>query len=241
MTSFRDSLLPFVHELWLSHVLLQSDPMMYVFSLSDCVLGQVSVPFDLVKKQPKGQQTFALMTKDSVTGSLTTDVSPTAPLTSVKRYYYFFTLTHFQNNINHGWLDSSVYLPGTQWGEVLAPSDPSLQQEGGDGPDSHALWHGGHHHHCSEEQARPTAPTRTQHRYSSENQTLLIWSTHRHVYTLTQKCKLVKKLKCLWCAVHVLESPDKGILFCPYSPILQCALGYFLFCLFCFLHFYVKL
>ncbi|XP_062289531.1 LOW QUALITY PROTEIN: C2 domain-containing protein 2 [Scomber scombrus] len=37
------------------------------------LLGQVSVPFDLVKKQPKGQQTFALMTKDTVTGSLTTD------------------------------------------------------------------------------------------------------------------------------------------------------------------------
>ncbi|KAM7374816.1 hypothetical protein PAMP_007453 [Pampus punctatissimus] len=37
------------------------------------LLGQVSVPFDLVKKQPKGQQTFALMTKDLVTGSLTTD------------------------------------------------------------------------------------------------------------------------------------------------------------------------
>ncbi|KAI3373421.1 hypothetical protein L3Q82_022026 [Scortum barcoo] len=39
----------------------------------NCLLGQVSVPFDLVKKQPKGQQTFALMTKDVVTGSLTTD------------------------------------------------------------------------------------------------------------------------------------------------------------------------
>ncbi|KAM6984288.1 C2 domain-containing protein 2 isoform 2-T2 [Tautogolabrus adspersus] len=37
------------------------------------LLGQVSVPFDLVKKHPKGQQTFALMTKDTVTGSLTTD------------------------------------------------------------------------------------------------------------------------------------------------------------------------
>ena len=42
----------------------------------DSSLGQVSVPFDLVKKQPKGQQTFALKTKDVVTGSLTTDVRP---------------------------------------------------------------------------------------------------------------------------------------------------------------------
>ncbi|XP_054610747.1 C2 domain-containing protein 2 isoform X2 [Dunckerocampus dactyliophorus] len=39
----------------------------------DSLLGQVSVPFDLVKKQPKGQQTFSLMTKDAATGSLTTD------------------------------------------------------------------------------------------------------------------------------------------------------------------------
>ncbi|KAF6740002.1 C2 domain-containing protein 2 [Oryzias melastigma] len=39
----------------------------------DSSLGQASVPFDLVKKQPKGQHTFALMTKDKVTGSLTTD------------------------------------------------------------------------------------------------------------------------------------------------------------------------
>lgn len=38
-----------------------------------CLLGRVSVPFDLVKKQPKGQQTLALMTKDVVTGSLTTE------------------------------------------------------------------------------------------------------------------------------------------------------------------------
>ncbi|XP_068577312.1 C2 domain-containing protein 2 [Cebidichthys violaceus] len=42
-------------------------------------LGQVSVPFDLVKKQPKGQQTFALMTKDVVTGSLTTDFTYLEP------------------------------------------------------------------------------------------------------------------------------------------------------------------
>ncbi|KAM9348748.1 C2 domain-containing protein 2 [Symphorus nematophorus] len=43
------------------------------------LLGQVSVPFDLVKKQPKGQQTFALMTKDKVTGSLTTDFTYLEP------------------------------------------------------------------------------------------------------------------------------------------------------------------
>lgn len=41
---------------------------------ADCLLGQVSVPFDLVKKHPKGQQTFALQTKDGVVGSLTTEV-----------------------------------------------------------------------------------------------------------------------------------------------------------------------
>uniref|UniRef100_A0A8C4ETJ9 C2 calcium dependent domain containing 2 n=1 Tax=Dicentrarchus labrax TaxID=13489 RepID=A0A8C4ETJ9_DICLA len=43
------------------------------------LLGQVSVPFDLVKKHPKGQQTFALMTKDGVTGSLTTDFTYLEP------------------------------------------------------------------------------------------------------------------------------------------------------------------
>ncbi|XP_071317701.1 C2 domain-containing protein 2 [Trachinotus anak] len=43
------------------------------------LLGQVSVPFDLVKKHPKGQQTFALMTKDTVTGSLTTDFTYLEP------------------------------------------------------------------------------------------------------------------------------------------------------------------
>ncbi|XP_076024871.1 C2 domain-containing protein 2 [Genypterus blacodes] len=43
------------------------------------LLGQVSVPFDLVKKQPKGQQTFALMTKDEVTGSLTTEFTYLEP------------------------------------------------------------------------------------------------------------------------------------------------------------------
>ncbi|XP_073336036.1 C2 domain-containing protein 2 [Pagrus major] len=45
----------------------------------NCLLGQVSVPFDLVKKQPKGQQTFALMTKDKVTGSLTTEFTYLEP------------------------------------------------------------------------------------------------------------------------------------------------------------------
>lgn len=44
-----------------------------VFSV-DSLLGQVSVPFDLVKKHPKGQQTFALQTKDGAVGSLTTEV-----------------------------------------------------------------------------------------------------------------------------------------------------------------------
>ncbi|KAM3869571.1 C2 domain-containing protein 2 [Diretmus argenteus] len=43
------------------------------------LLGQVLVPFDLVKKQPKGQQTFALVTKDVVTGSLTTEFTYLEP------------------------------------------------------------------------------------------------------------------------------------------------------------------
>ncbi|XP_068600719.1 C2 domain-containing protein 2 [Brachionichthys hirsutus] len=43
------------------------------------LLGRVSVPFDLVKKQPKGQQTFALVTEDGVTGSLTTDFTYLEP------------------------------------------------------------------------------------------------------------------------------------------------------------------
>ncbi|XP_026184023.1 C2 domain-containing protein 2 [Mastacembelus armatus] len=45
----------------------------------DSILGEVSVPFDLVKKQPKGQQTFALMAKDIVTGTLTTDFTYLEP------------------------------------------------------------------------------------------------------------------------------------------------------------------
>ncbi|XP_016401924.1 C2 domain-containing protein 2-like isoform X1 [Sinocyclocheilus rhinocerous] len=43
------------------------------------LLGQVSVPFDLVKKHPKGQQTFSLMAKDQVTGSLTTEFTYLEP------------------------------------------------------------------------------------------------------------------------------------------------------------------
>ncbi|KAL0994386.1 hypothetical protein UPYG_G00121530 [Umbra pygmaea] len=45
----------------------------------DSLLGQVSVPFDLVKKQPKGQQTFALLNTDQVTGSLTTEFTYLKP------------------------------------------------------------------------------------------------------------------------------------------------------------------
>uniref|UniRef100_A0A3Q4I2C6 C2 calcium dependent domain containing 2 n=1 Tax=Neolamprologus brichardi TaxID=32507 RepID=A0A3Q4I2C6_NEOBR len=43
------------------------------------LLGQVLVPFDLVKKHPKGQRTFELITKDVVTGSLTTDFTYLEP------------------------------------------------------------------------------------------------------------------------------------------------------------------
>ncbi|KAA0704086.1 C2 domain-containing protein 2 [Triplophysa tibetana] len=43
------------------------------------LLGQVSVAFDLVKKHPKGQQTFSLMTKDQVTGSLSTEFTYLEP------------------------------------------------------------------------------------------------------------------------------------------------------------------
>ncbi|XP_072515209.1 C2 domain-containing protein 2 [Salminus brasiliensis] len=39
----------------------------------NCLLGQVSVPFDLVKRLPRGQQTFALMSADQMTGSLTSE------------------------------------------------------------------------------------------------------------------------------------------------------------------------
>lgn len=47
--------------------------------LENGLLGQVSVPFDLVKKHPKGQQTFSLITKDQVTGSLTTEFTYLEP------------------------------------------------------------------------------------------------------------------------------------------------------------------
>lgn len=47
------------------------------------------MPFDLVKKQPKGQQTFALMTKDIVTGSLITDVRPSSQLTGYNHTFAF--------------------------------------------------------------------------------------------------------------------------------------------------------
>lgn len=36
-----------------------------------CLLGQVHVPFNLVTRHPRGQQTFTLMSDDQVTGSLT--------------------------------------------------------------------------------------------------------------------------------------------------------------------------
>lgn len=47
--------------------------------LENGLLGQVSVPFDLVKKHPKGLQTFSLMTKDQVTGSFTTEFTYLEP------------------------------------------------------------------------------------------------------------------------------------------------------------------
>lgn len=59
---------------------------MCAISIVDSLLGQVSVPFDLVKKQPKGQQTFALLTKDRVTGSLTTEVR-TSSHSELECYY----------------------------------------------------------------------------------------------------------------------------------------------------------
>ncbi|XP_051540297.1 C2 domain-containing protein 2-like isoform X2 [Myxocyprinus asiaticus] len=43
------------------------------------LLGQVSVPFDLVRKQPEGQHAFSLMTKDQVTGSLATEFTYLEP------------------------------------------------------------------------------------------------------------------------------------------------------------------
>ncbi|KAL7848513.1 hypothetical protein AOLI_G00232310 [Acnodon oligacanthus] len=44
-----------------------------------CLLGQVCVPFDLVKRHPRGQQTFALMNNDRVTGSLTSEFTYLEP------------------------------------------------------------------------------------------------------------------------------------------------------------------
>lgn len=55
----------------------------YNFNSCPCpgsLLGKVSVPFDLVKKHPKGEQTFALKAEDTVTGSLTTEVGKPSPL-----------------------------------------------------------------------------------------------------------------------------------------------------------------
>lgn len=60
-----------------------------LFSVSDSLLGQVLVPFDLVKKHPKGQRTFELVTKDVVTGSLTTDVRPKKLI-----FYRMFSFNH---------------------------------------------------------------------------------------------------------------------------------------------------
>lgn len=76
------------------------------FSLSDSLLGEMSVPFDLVKKQPKGQQTFALMTKDTVTGSLTTEVRSLSQFPfKIYRYSLFFCLwglyTRFESYIGN--------------------------------------------------------------------------------------------------------------------------------------------
>ncbi|KAI4880438.1 hypothetical protein NFI96_018420 [Prochilodus magdalenae] len=44
-----------------------------------CFLGQVCVPFDLVKRQPRGQHTFALMNGEQVTGSLTSEFAYLEP------------------------------------------------------------------------------------------------------------------------------------------------------------------
>lgn len=47
-----------------------------VSSSAGFLLGQVSVTFDLLKKQPSGQQTFPLVSRDGASGSLTTEVRP---------------------------------------------------------------------------------------------------------------------------------------------------------------------
>ncbi|KAF7701433.1 C2 domain-containing protein 2 isoform X1 [Silurus meridionalis] len=44
-----------------------------------CVLGQVCVPFNLVKRSPRGENTFTLMNTHQVIGSLTTELSYLEP------------------------------------------------------------------------------------------------------------------------------------------------------------------
>ncbi|XP_066507051.1 C2 domain-containing protein 2 isoform X2 [Hoplias malabaricus] len=44
-------------------------------SAEGCLLGQVCVPFDLVKRHPRGPQTFALMSAERVIGSLSSEFS----------------------------------------------------------------------------------------------------------------------------------------------------------------------
>lgn len=158
----------------------------FFLSSSGSLLGQLCVPLDLVKKHPKGQQTFALRTKDSVAGSLTAEVGPSAwlavmasgtPLVSaaLTKRYVFDLKIHLRS-----FFPPKVYLPGTQRGEVLAPSHSCCQKEGGNGPYGDALWDGGHHHHCGEEQARTTTPTQP-YRYNTE-------TTQDELYVITQDC-----------------------------------------------------
>lgn len=62
----------------------------------------MSVPFDLVKKHPKGQQTFSLMTKDIVTGSLTTDVRPFIPVNiGMLSYMFVFDINRYSLLLFH--------------------------------------------------------------------------------------------------------------------------------------------
>lgn len=81
---------------WL-YVLSLEESVTFSFS-SGSLLGQLCVPLDLVKKHPKGQQTFALRTKDSVAGSLTAEVGPSTwlPVTTsnawTKRYVFDFKI-----------------------------------------------------------------------------------------------------------------------------------------------------
>lgn len=104
-----------------------------VISLSDSLLGEMSVPFDLVKKQPKGQQTFALMTKDTVTGSLTTEVRSSSQLT----LYYdsclclisIFEVCALSLNIIWGILCFSLptWTP-VRWGPGTLPPQPPTRE-----------------------------------------------------------------------------------------------------------------